>query len=78
MRANQKNCVIETSPICFSQIQNRYDVEIKQDQKVFHWTDSSELWDWDNCSVTAFKVSENQTRVVIRSNTMYIANIEKN
>lgn len=58
---------MEKSPIWFSQKQNRYDAEIKKDQKVFHWTDSSELWDWDNCDVTAVKTSENQTKVVIRS-----------
>ena len=67
LKQNPINSTTEISPIWFSQIQNRYDAEIRDNQKVFHWTDSSELWDWDNCSVTAVKISENETRIVIRS-----------
>ena len=65
LKQNLKN--EKFSPIWFSQRQNRYDAEIKNDQKVFQWTNNSEMWDWDNCTVTAVKISENETRVVIRS-----------
>lgn len=67
LKQNPINSVLEISPIWFSQKQNRYDAEIKNNQKVFHWTDSSEIWDWDNCSVNAVKISENETRIVITS-----------
>ena len=50
LKQNPKN--EEKSPIWFSQRQNRYDAEIKNDQKVFRWTNNSEMWDWDNCTVT--------------------------
>ncbi len=71
------NSTAEISPIWFSQIQNRYDAEIRNDQKVFHWTDSSELWDWDNCTVTAVKISENETRIVVRSKHKVHSNYRK-
>jgi hypothetical protein len=58
-------------------MQNRYDAEIRNNQKVFHWTDSSELWDWDNCSVAAVKISENKTRIVIRSSHNVRSNYRK-
>ena len=43
LRRNPKNGLEDISPIWFSQKQNRYDTEIKKDQKVFHWTNRSEL-----------------------------------
>lgn len=77
LHQSSKNSEVRTSSVWFSQMQNRYDAEIRNNQKVFHWTDSAELWDWDNCSVTAVKISENKTRIVIRSRHDVLSNYRK-
>ncbi len=62
----------ENSPVWFSHREYRYDAELKGEQRVFHWTDGSEIWDWDNCTVSAVKREQNKVRVVIRStHTVY-------
>jgi len=63
---------MKTSPIWFSHREYRYDAELKGDQRVFHWTEVSEIWDWDNCTVSALKLPTNEMRVVVRSSyTIY-------
>ncbi len=57
----------ENLPVWFSHRENRYDAELKGDHHVFHWTDNSEIWDWDNCTVLALKLPNNKIRVVVRS-----------
>ena len=57
----------ENSPVWFSHREDRYDTELKGDYHVFHWTDNAEIWDWDNCTVSALKLLNNKIRVVVRS-----------
>lgn len=55
------------SSIWFSHKEYRYDAELKGRQKVFHWSERSEMWDWDNCTVTALSRHGGRVRVVVRS-----------
>ncbi len=55
------------SEIWFSHRENRYDAELKENQRVFHWRGETEIWDWDNCSVSSVKTQSERLRVVIRS-----------
>ena len=56
------------SEIWFSHIENKYDAELKLFQrKSFHWTEETQMWDWDNCKVTWVRRSEKVLRIVIRS-----------
>lgn len=57
----------KNSPIWFSHKEYRYDAELKGNQRVFDWMDNSEIWDWDNCTVSALKLPNNKIRVVVRS-----------
>lgn len=56
------------SPIWFSHIESRR--EIKRNwigKKRIKWTDIPELWDYDNCFVTAVKRDDRKIRIIIRS-----------
>ena len=55
------------SRIWFSHKEYRYDADLKHNQPVFHWTDKSEIWDWDNCTISAVKFSDNKIRIIVRS-----------
>jgi hypothetical protein len=59
------------SEIWFSHVEDIWNAELKGTQKVFYWTDESQMWDWDNCTVSWLprdKSSSNTAiRIVIRS-----------
>jgi len=59
------------SPIWFSHIECRR--EVKRNligKKKFKWTEISELWDWDNCFVSAVKKKEGKIKIIIRSSKL--------
>jgi hypothetical protein len=58
------------SPVWFSHKEYRYDAELKNNQRVFSWSDNSEIWDWNNCTVSATKGPEDKIRVIVRSTHM--------
>jgi hypothetical protein len=58
---------MEISPVWFSHNENKFDAELKLSQRSFYWTDKSQIWDWNNCSVSWIKKSEEEVRIVIRS-----------
>ena len=73
-----KSTVSDYSIIWFSHLENKYDAELKLFQrKSFHWTEKSQIWDWDNCRVTWVSRSERELRVVIRSSKMVISEFRK-
>ncbi|MFL6524163.1 MAG: hypothetical protein ACJ71B_11890, partial [Nitrososphaera sp.] len=59
------------SEIWFSHEEDIWNAELKGTQKVFYWTGQSQMWDWDNCTVSWQPKDRNSTnttiRVVIRS-----------
>jgi hypothetical protein len=59
------------SEIWFSHIQDTWNAELKGTHKVFYWTDESQVWDWDNCTVSWLPRDRNTSsatiRIVIRS-----------
>jgi hypothetical protein len=59
------------SEIWFSHREDIYNAQLKGTQKVFYWTDQSQIWDWDNCTVSWLprdkKISSRVIRIVIRS-----------
>ena len=60
--------LLPNSLIWFSHKENKYDAELKLFQKKsFYWTKKSQIWDWDNCTVTWIRRSEKELRIVIRS-----------
>jgi hypothetical protein len=70
--------IIDFSVIWFSHIENIYDAELKLFQKKsFHWTEGSQVWDWDNCRITWVKRSEKELRVVVRSSKMVYSDYRK-
>jgi len=70
---------MENSLVWFSHKEYRYDAGLKNNQRVFRWSDNSEIWDWDNCTVSAAKGPENKIRVIIRStNTVSSTYVKKN
>lgn len=68
---------MENSPIWFSHRESRYDAELKDEQRVFSWSDSSEIWDWDNCTVSLVNLPGNQIRVVVRSTNIVKSKYKK-
>ncbi|MBI1828287.1 MAG: hypothetical protein HY222_03880 [Thaumarchaeota archaeon] len=58
------------SSVWFSHKEYRYDAELKDNQRVFRWSDNSEIWDWNNCTVSSAKGPEDKIRVIIRSTHM--------
>lgn len=58
---------MENPHLWFSHREYRYDSELKGNQRVFHWSDNSEIWDWDNCTVSALNRPDDKIRIVIRS-----------
>jgi hypothetical protein len=59
---------LPNSLIWFSHKENRYDIELKIFQKkYFYWTKKSQIWDWNNCTVTCIRKSEKELRIIIRS-----------
>ena len=57
---------MEKSSIWFSHKEYRYDAELKGTQRVFRWSTNSEIWDWNNCVISAVK-NNDILRVVVRS-----------
>jgi hypothetical protein len=59
------------SEIWFSHIEDIWNAELKGTQKVFYWTDESQMWDWDNCTVSWLSrdrsMSSMAIRIVVRS-----------
>src|SRR5690242_9196495 len=55
------------SPVWFSHKEYRYDAELRNNQHVFDWSNTSEIWDWDNCTVSSTKGPDDKIRVIIRS-----------
>jgi hypothetical protein len=59
------------SEIWFSHIEDIWNAELKGTQKIFYWTDESQMWDWDNCTVSWLprdrSTSSMAIRIVIRS-----------
>lgn len=55
------------SSVWFSHGGYRYDAGLKENQRVFEWTDKSEIWDWDNCTVSAIRLPGDRIRLVVRS-----------
>ena len=58
---------MENSGIWFSHKEKRYDAELKNEQREFHWSNNSEIWDWDNCAISAVKITDDTIRVIVRS-----------
>jgi hypothetical protein len=58
---------MKNSLVWFSHKENKYDAELKLSQRSFYWTDKSQICDWNNCSVSWIKKSEEEVRIVIRS-----------
>ncbi|HKI10083.1 MAG TPA: hypothetical protein VKA09_16960 [Nitrososphaeraceae archaeon] len=54
------------SEIWFSHREDIYNAELKGTQKVFYWTDQSQMWDWDNCTVSWLPRDRNTSRKIIR------------
>jgi NDP-sugar pyrophosphorylase family protein len=54
------------SEIWFSHKEDVYNAELKGTQKVFYWTDHSQMWDWDNCTVSWLPRDGNSSRTIIR------------
>jgi hypothetical protein len=54
------------SEIWFSHIEDIWNAELKGTQKVFYWTDESQMWDWDNCTISWLPKDRNASSAVIR------------
>jgi len=54
------------SEIWFSHREDTYNAELKGTQKVFYWTDQSQIWEWDNCTVSWLPRDRNTSRKIIR------------
>ncbi|MBI3639347.1 MAG: hypothetical protein HY223_03435 [Thaumarchaeota archaeon] len=61
---------MENSLVWFSHKEYRFEAELKNNQRIFRWSNNSEIWDWDNCSVSAAKGPDDKIRVIIRSTNM--------
>lgn len=64
---NYQSFYYDKSPIWFSHRENRYNIELKFLKKVVKWTEKSQIWNWDNCYVSAVKRENGKVRVIIRS-----------
>lgn len=60
----------ELSPVWFSHKEYRYDAQLKNNQRVFTWSNNPETWDWSNCTVSSTNMPEGRVRVIIRSTHM--------
>ena len=58
---------MENSRVWFSHREYRYDAELKGNQRVFSWSNDTDIWDWDNCTVSAVNRPDNKIRIVIQS-----------
>jgi hypothetical protein len=66
------------SPIWFSHVERKREVKRNwYGKKKFKWTEISELWDWDNCLVSAVKVNEEKIRIIIRSSNGVFSDYRK-
>ncbi|MDQ3966888.1 MAG: hypothetical protein M3275_00660 [Thermoproteota archaeon] len=54
------------SEIWFSHREDVYNAELKGSQKVFYWTDHSQMWDWDNCTVSWLPRDRSTSSIIIR------------
>lgn len=72
---------MEKIPIWFSHREDRYDAELKEKQKEiqrhFRWSGKSQIWDWDNCTVSCIKLSNKKTRIIIRSSKIASSEYQK-
>jgi hypothetical protein len=69
---------MDISPVWFSHKEYRYDAQLEKAQPVFRWTNKSEIWDWNNCTVSAASLPEGRIRIIIRStHTLYSSYVEK-
>ena len=62
---------MENSTVWFSQKEKVFD-EFKDIPKIFSrrrftWRDEFQVWDWNNCTVSAVKLNDNKLRIIIRS-----------
>jgi hypothetical protein len=67
VRAHHGMNGVEDSPVWFSRMEFRYDAALKGNQRVFDWTDKSEIWDWSNCTVSVIRLSGDKVRLIVRS-----------
>lgn len=68
----------ETLVVWFSHKEYRYDAQLKNNQRVFTWSNNPEMWDWNNCTVSAASMQEGRIRVIIRStHTLYSSYMKK-
>ena len=53
--------------VWFSHKEYRYEEGLKENQKIFRWTEQPEMWDWDNCTISVVKISNEKVKVIVRS-----------
>src|SRR5438309_6195790 len=58
---------MENSLVWFSHKEYRFDTQLQNNQRVFRWSDNSEIWDWNNCTISSAKGPDNKIRVIVRS-----------
>lgn len=72
---------MEKISLWFSHREDRYDAELKEEQKKIHrhfqLLGKSQIWDWDNCTVSWVKTPNKKIRIIIRSSKITSSEYQK-
>ena len=69
--------VQEKSPIWFSHRERKFSVNKLLGKRVFKWTENIQMWNWDNCFISATKRKDGKIRVVVRSSQLIDSDYRK-